>query len=90
VGRKNERREAGVRNLYAKFLAQLADKTSFRRLARLDLSARKFPQTGQLLALRALADQHPAVGIDESRGCDEYDRLGEALRHTTVSAIHAA
>jgi len=75
VGRKNERRETGVRDLYTKFLAQLADKTSFRRLARLDLSARKFPQTGQLLAFRALTDQHPAVGIDQGRGRDEHDRL---------------
>ena len=55
----------------AQLLVQLADQAGLGRLARLDLAAGEFPQAGQLLALRPLADQHPAVDVDQGRGGDE-------------------
>ena len=53
------------------FLLQLADQATLRRLAGLDLAAGEFPQAGELLALRPLADQHAAVGVDQGRGGDQ-------------------
>lgn len=72
---EHERREAGLGDLDAQLLVQLADQAFLGRLARLDLAARELPQAGQLLALGPLADQHPPVDIDQGGGGDEDDRL---------------
>lgn len=55
----------------AQFFIQFANEAGFRRLAGLDLAAWKLPKARQLLALRALADQHPAIGIDQGGGRDK-------------------
>ena len=57
----------------AKFFPQLAHQRDFGRLAGGDLAARKFPQTGQRFAFRALGKQDPAVGVDEHYRRDEDD-----------------
>ena len=67
----------------AQLLVQLADEAGLGRLPGLDLAAGKFPQTCKLLARRPLADQHPAIGVDQRRSGDEKE--GEAhdgLRET--------
>jgi hypothetical protein len=55
---------------------QLADQRRLRRLARLDLAARKFPEPGHRLARRSPRQQHAAVGIDERDGRDEHHAQG--------------
>jgi len=77
VGRKNEGSQARVGDGDAQFLVQFADQARLRRLSGLDLAARKFPQAGQLFALRPPADQHPPVGVDQRAGRDKNDGLGQ-------------
>src|SRR6185437_5907381 len=43
----------------------------FGGLAGLHLAAREFPEACELLALRPLADQHPAVGVHKRGGGDQ-------------------
>ena len=73
---EDEGREAGVGHRQPEFLVEFTDQTGFRRLALLELPARKLPQAGERLALRALSDQHPPVDIDEGAGRDEQDGSG--------------
>ena len=40
----------------------------------IDLAAGKFPQPGHRLALRALGEQHPAVGVDKDHRGDKDQR----------------
>ena len=68
---KDEGGQAGVGDGDPQFFAQFADQTGLGRLALFDLAARKFPQSGQGLSRRPLADQHPSVDIDQGAGGDE-------------------
>ncbi len=71
VAGEGQRREAGLLDLNAKLFAQFADQGGFRALARFDLAAREFPETGQLLALRPLGDQDSIVRVDLGLGKGE-------------------
>ena len=59
----------------AEFLGEFADQRLLRALAGVDLAAGKFPEAGQRLALGALRDQHPSVGVDEGAGDHQQHRL---------------
>src|SRR5260221_13032480 len=73
VAGKRQRRQAGLGDLDADFLAQFADQSLLRPLAGIELAAGEFPKAGQRLALRALRDQHALVGVDQSAGDDERE-----------------
>jgi hypothetical protein len=77
---EGERRQAGNIGFDADLLVQFADEAFFRRLAGLDLAARKLPQAGQLLAFGALRQKHAAVGIDQRAGCDQEQALADRVR----------
>jgi len=49
----------------AQFFFELACKRPGAGLTRLDLAARKFPGTGEVLARRPLSDEHPALPVEE-------------------------
>lgn len=57
----------------AEFLGEFTDQRSFRRFARVDLAARKFPQPCHGLASRTLLDQPCALCVPEPRRCDNHD-----------------
>jgi len=76
VRREDKGRQAGLSDRDPQLFLQLADQALFGRFARFDLAARKLPQSGQLLAYRPLADQHPAIDIDHGGGGDEDSGLG--------------
>jgi len=77
---ESERRETVFLHADAQFFVQLADEGLFGTLARFDLAAGKFPQTGHRFALGALREQHAAIGVDEGASRDE-DEFGLAIGH---------
>jgi hypothetical protein len=77
VGSKNERREAVFADRYPQLLVQFADQTGLGRLAGLQLAAGKFPKASQRLALRALAQKHPAIAVDQGRRGDQKQGLAQ-------------
>src|SRR3569623_132144 len=51
---------------------QFTDYAGLQGFPFLNLTAWKLPHAGQVFALRALADQHPAVGVDQGGGGHEH------------------
>ncbi len=74
VGGKGERRQAARLDIDAEFLGELANQRRLGRLSRLHLAAGKFPQPGEVLARRALGEQHAAVDVDQHDRRDQDDR----------------
>ena len=68
---EGQRREAAFPGVNTQFLLQFADQTGLGRLVPFDLSAGKLPETGHLLALRALRQQDPAFRVDQGDGSHE-------------------
>src|SRR5262252_90444 len=71
--RESERSEAGLVDRDPKFLMEFTDETLLWPFMLLDLAARKFPKAAERFSLRALRDQHPAIGVDESNGGNEHE-----------------
>ena len=75
---KDERREAGLGDLNAKLLIELADQARLRAFPRINLTAWKLPQPFQMFTTWSFCDQHPSVGVNHGHGGDE-ENLDHAL-----------
>ena len=76
---KGQRREAVRLDNDSEFFVQFADQAFLRRFPRIDLAARKLPESGERLAFRALSQQHPAIGIDQRTGRHKDDRMRRSV-----------
>ena len=73
---EGKRPHAGDAGVYAKLLAKFARQRLLGPLAGVDLAAGKLPQARELLARRALREQHAAVRVDERGRDDEQESQG--------------
>ena len=87
AGGGNTAGEAGMGDLDAQLLVQLADQAGFRRLARLDLAAGEFPQARHRPPLGPLRDQHAAVGIDQRHRSDQHHRPAAERRRPARTLV---
>ena len=71
---EGERREAAFVDVDPELLGEFADQRRLRRLAGLHLAAGKFPHPREVLAGRALGEQHAAVRVDQRDRRDQDDR----------------
>ena len=65
---------ARLQQAQTELLTQLAIQRRESGLAWIELAARELPGVGHVLARRALADKHPAVGVIEDPGDDVQRR----------------
>ena len=81
-------------DLDAELFVQLADQRRFGRFVGLDLTARKFPQAGQVAALGAPRQQDAAEGVADDAGNDVdvsgFFRQKASCRIRPVSGITPA
>ena len=84
---KHEGGESGLDHVDIQLLLQFADQGGLGRLAGLELAAGEFPEAGERLALGALGDEHPAVGVDQRTGGDQQQALS-ALGHVSLPSAN--
>ena len=78
---KAEWRQACMLDVDSQLLVQFANKGRFRRFAATQLTARKLPQTFEMLSLGPLRNQDPAIGVNQGdRGNQKNGLLPSILR----------
>jgi len=68
---KHERGEAGLNDVNAEFLMQLADQAGLGGFPLLNLTAWKLPHACQMFTMRSFADENPAIDVNKRRGGDQ-------------------